>query len=391
VDLARRWTLRPPRVERRFEWAGTQSIPDDGLRVLLTGASVPLNLRSLPSTPGSGPHADDGTARLPVVDLGYATNDVTLDLRGRAALIQRGPPGEFADQRNTFRRKIERAAAAGAVLAVLYNNAEATNRLMMADTDLVPIPAVMISQNDGETLRPLVAGDLTLRAQIELLRASLSFFVEETLACEHVGVRLLTSHGRRGDLRVTLRSPGGTRSVLQRLNFDSARGPTDWTYWTVRHFGESGRGTWTLDVCDQAVGITGSITRAELILTGVAITDLDKDGLDDDWEHQWFGNLDQGPGDDPDRDHATNLEEFWAGTDPTHSDRLFQVWFAPWNQELNRLAWNSEPGRLYDVLAAGSPNGPFMPVARVPAQSLLTEWFSPVSATATHFFRVIEP
>ena len=48
--------------------------------------------------------------------------------------------------------------------------------------------------------------------------------------------------------------------------------------------------------------------------------DSDDDGLPDEWEMDNFGNLDQGPGDDPDGDGLTNLEELSHGTDPNDSD-----------------------------------------------------------------------
>ena len=43
----------------------------------------------------------------------------------------------------------------------------------------------------------------------------------------------------------------------------------------------------------------------------------DQDQLPDAWEQQWFGNLAQGDEDDPDADEVNNLEEYYAGTDPT--------------------------------------------------------------------------
>jgi hypothetical protein len=46
-------------------------------------------------------------------------------------------------------------------------------------------------------------------------------------------------------------------------------------------------------------------------------TDSDNDGLADDWERTYFGNLTHGPGEDVDGDGMTNLEELLAGTDPT--------------------------------------------------------------------------
>ena len=50
------------------------------------------------------------------------------------------------------------------------------------------------------------------------------------------------------------------------------------------------------------------------------IGDSDQDGLPDWWELKYFGNLNQGPGDDPDGDGLTNLQEYQYGTDPTKFD-----------------------------------------------------------------------
>ena len=48
--------------------------------------------------------------------------------------------------------------------------------------------------------------------------------------------------------------------------------------------------------------------------------DTDGDGLPDAWEQQYFGNLGQGAGGDPDSDTLTNLGEYNAGTDPMNPD-----------------------------------------------------------------------
>jgi hypothetical protein len=51
-----------------------------------------------------------------------------------------------------------------------------------------------------------------------------------------------------------------------------------------------------------------------------AVTDSDHDGLTDDWELKYFGNLSYGGSDDPDGDSLDNAAEFAARSDPTKKD-----------------------------------------------------------------------
>ncbi|MEA3357975.1 MAG: choice-of-anchor Q domain-containing protein [Thermodesulfobacteriota bacterium] len=48
-----------------------------------------------------------------------------------------------------------------------------------------------------------------------------------------------------------------------------------------------------------------------------AFIDTDGDGLPDDWEMEYFGNLSQGPDNDYDGDGRNNMEEYQQGTNPT--------------------------------------------------------------------------
>lgn len=79
-------------------------------------------------------------------------------------------------------------------------------------------------------------------------------------------------------------------------------------------------------VLDGPSADSSDITDHNAILNGFTleritpVTDDDKDGLRDDWEKKYFGNLAQGPNDDPDQDGLTNLEEQTLGTDPTKPD-----------------------------------------------------------------------
>ena len=335
VRLARGWIQRPPLIQLTLTNHEVRAIPDDGVRVMVDGASVPDHLRTIHASPSQGRHPDAPTASLSLVDVGTATNDITANLAGHGALIQRGV--------NTFADKIEKAARAGAAFAVIYNNRDVDQRVFMDVTSFASIPAVFISQTDGEALRDFLRQqpDTPVRLQLESVRYT--FAVTNALSCEHVAVRLSTDHPRRGDLRLTLRSPAGTRSVLQQLNNDQTLGPTNWTYYSTHHFYESSAGTWTVEVTDEAADSVGSVQFVSLVVSGVAIADLDHDGLDDAWERQHFQTLSAGAGEDPDGDGYSNLREQIMGANPLAGNLPFQVDASSWNMGWQRLSW---PGTL---------------------------------------------
>src|SRR5207249_1532200 len=314
----------------------------------------------------TGPHADVPTASLPLVDVGLATNPISADLTGKAALIQRGPAGDFADNRNNFDRKIQRAADAGAAFAVIYNNTNGDARFVMAETDFVSIPAVFIGQNQGESLRSYVQTAGTAQAQMQLNQASYSFDLTNTMICEHVGVRVQTDHSRRGDVRITLLSPRGTRSVLQRISFDDTAGPADWTYYSTLHLGESSAGTWTVYFSDEQPMNTGSVQSVALSIDGVPIVDTDRDGLDDGWEMAHFGSLSSGPQDDPDGDGFNNAREQLMGTDPTAAQAPFTLDLSRWDGRFARLCWPAVTDQNYEILAGTDFGGPLMVLTNPP-------------------------
>jgi hypothetical protein len=60
---------------------------------------------------------------------------------------------------------------------------------------------------------------------------------------------------------------------------------------------------------------------AEFELHGSLTSDADADGMDDNWEMQWFGNFDRNGGsDDFENDQLTDVDEFIHGSNPTSSD-----------------------------------------------------------------------
>lgn len=97
-----------------------------------------------------------------------------------------------------------RATAEG---SIIFNNTGTTAIQSMGVTTYVPIPAVSVGQTDGTALRDFIAAHPETTARLRLTPAVYPFTVTDTLVCEHVGVRLKTTHTSRSDVRVTLVSP----------------------------------------------------------------------------------------------------------------------------------------------------------------------------------------
>jgi subtilisin-like proprotein convertase family protein len=93
-------------------------------------------------------------------------------------------------------------------------------------------------------------------------------FSASNLRVEHVTVRLSISHTYRGDLAITLTSPSGMSSRLAEKRSDSNDNYSNWSFSSVRHWGESSSGVWTLKIADTAASDTGTLTAATLTLFG---------------------------------------------------------------------------------------------------------------------------
>lgn len=390
LELAKAWSNRPAATETTATSATKVTIPDDALRVICVGNGMSSTLTNIRCLPSFGPHPDAATRALPLVYVGQANSDLAVDLTGKAALIQRGT--------SYFYEKIERAAKAGAAFAIIFNNTGTTAIQAMGATDYVPIPAVSIGKSDGEALRDFIAGNPSTTAQLVLTPAIRQFNVTSPLICEHVGVRLKTTHSGRQDLRVTLVSPMGTRSVLQAINTDSSSGPADWTYWSTQHFYESSYGTWRVEVSDErnttinttpfsSSPATGAVSYAQIIIQGVAITDTDHDGLDDKWEQTCFGSLNYGPKEDPDTDGFNNAREQVMGTNPSIANNPFGVELALWKQGYWRLSWPSWDECNDIVQASESVGGEWIPLTNCAGSLPYAEWIIPQSKEH-QFFRI---
>ncbi|MHB9006541.1 MAG: S8 family serine peptidase [Limisphaerales bacterium] len=381
VALAGTWSNRPPSETVTVRTNLAVPIPDDGLRVRIIGDDVPPHLRSIPAFPTDAPHPDDLIAPSPLADVGTVAAPPAGDLTGQGVLIE--------CRESNLSAQINRVAEAGARFAVVWENfgGEERRYLRGAELQYVPIPTVSISQASGSDLRSYLRESTGVRAQLSLNAAVFPVAVTNTLICEHVRLRIKTTHPRRSDLRVTLLSPTGTRSVLHHFNRDDEGVLDEWVFTSAQHFFEPTAGVWRVEVGDQQPGSTGKVTSLALSLTGVPIIDQDKDGLADEWETRWFGTLEMPATADPDLDGWNNAQEQVLGLNPLLPDRELRIDIARLDQRWARLSWPSSHNFTYEVLTDGTVAPPTTIQTNIPGGFPETEWCVPCDETP-RFFRI---
>ncbi|MEE3178097.1 MAG: LamG domain-containing protein, partial [Verrucomicrobiota bacterium] len=84
---------------------------------------------------------------------------------------------------------------------------------------------------------------------------------------------------------------------------------------------------WRRELDSEEVAVVFKSSRLGLSLTGTSIVDSDRDGLDDNWELAFFGNLSQGAYDDFEADGRNNLLEYSSGGNPTTTGDLAETRF----------------------------------------------------------------
>jgi hypothetical protein len=84
-------------------------------------------------------------------------------------------------------------------------------------------------------------------------------------------------------------------------------------------------------------------------------TDIDMNGLCDEWELQYVGYIGVDPNADFDGDGRTNWEEYKAGTDPLDPNSVFQfLTIQKLDAARTQVQWQSADGRHYSLYQFGS-------------------------------------
>lgn len=97
------------------------------------------------------------------------------------------------------------------------------------------------------------------------------YLAGDVLRCESVTLGVRLSHANRGDLEIVLTSPSGMQSSLATVRpYDTSSEDVDYTFSTVRCWGESSTGRWRVEVRDRKSGSVGILQDLELTVYGVA-------------------------------------------------------------------------------------------------------------------------
>ena len=114
--------------------------------------------------------------------------------------------------------------------------------------------------------------------------------------------------------------------------------------------------------------------------------DSDEDGLPDEWELAYWGDLSRGPKDDPDEDGNPDLQEMEQGTDPNSADILHIGDIRSENHAPRLTVWNNT-GTRYDVQRCSTLNDGWTTISSNQPANTATAALPP----GVSFLRLVQP
>lgn len=95
-----------------------------------------------------------------------------------------------------------------------------------------------------------------------------TFTIPDDITIEAVELKMNVAHNYIGDLVISLVSPSGTNSILAKERNDSQNDYNNYILTTMRCWGESSSGTWTIKISDEDSGTTGTWENYTLTVYG---------------------------------------------------------------------------------------------------------------------------
>ncbi|MFA6962109.1 MAG: S8 family serine peptidase [Opitutaceae bacterium] len=270
------------------------------------------------SNKGVSASFSEGGAHLIVSSPGESTPGiVTTDLAGANGYNKNSANGELSDTNYTNMFGGTSAATpivSGVIALMLEANPELGWRdvqeiLLRSSTQLQPTDTAWVTRDGGQPDLPLIkhhpffgGGLVNAQAAVDLasnwpplgtetmvtksstttgqdipdngaaVTIQLNPGTTPVLRVEHVELTLNVVHSYRGDLEITLTSPSGTVSTLATSTTrDYGEDYDNWTFSSVRHWGESSKGNWTLSIRDKLARNTGHFVSATMNIYGVVV------------------------------------------------------------------------------------------------------------------------
>jgi Tol biopolymer transport system component len=131
--------------------------------------------------------------------------------------------------------------------------------------------------------------------------------------------------------------------------------------------------------------------RRDIFVVKLGFDDSDNDGMDDDWEVAYFGNLSRDGAGDQDGDGQSDLRESLAGTDPTNGGSILRVLtVTPIAGGSTTIIWSAVAGRNYVVQYKDSLDATdWTNASGVIAADSTSMSFNHSSASAQRYYRVV--
>lgn len=129
-----------------------------------------------------------------------------------------------------------------------------------------------------------------------------------------------------------------------------------------------------------------------LFVAKILVGDSDHDGMDDDWEMAYFGNLSHDGTADTDGDGLTDYQEFLAGTNPIDNSSVLRCLAVATSAGGATVYWAAVPGRAYQIEYKNSiddPNWATLIRSTTASNQTASVFDSDAGLNTQRFYRVI--
>lgn len=218
------------------------------------------------------------TSRSPVnyTDAFNGTSAAAPQVSGAVALmLERNPRLGYRDVKEILMRTARRQGLSGG--DPFERNAGNFFFSHSFGAGVIDVAAALETVPSWTNLGPLVSVDATASGAAAIpdggsgAIASLDFSGARSLRVEHVEFTVDVEHEQRGDVGFALVSPSGMISVAENRPADEGENFENYTFTSVRHWGENSTGVWQVRAIDvNGNGMSGVLRRVTVRIYGTA-------------------------------------------------------------------------------------------------------------------------